>query len=96
MNVYEVIRKPLITEKGHTKREDENTLVFEVHPDANKIQIKQAVETVFKVKVAAVRTANFDGKLARRGKFSGYTSDWKKAYVRLQPGQKAPEYADIA
>jgi large subunit ribosomal protein L23 len=96
MNVFDVIRKPLITEKGHAKRESENTLCFEVHPDANKIEIKQAVETVFKVKVAAVRTSNFEGKLARRGKFTGYKSDWKKAYVRLQAGQKVPEYADIA
>lgn len=95
MNVYDVIRKPLITEKGHTKREGERTLTFEVHPDANKIEIKQAVETVFKVKVAAVRTSNYEGKLRRRGRFTGYASDWKKAYVRLQEGQKLPEYADI-
>lgn len=95
MNVYEVIRRPLITEKGHAKRETENTLCFEVHPDANKIQIKQAVETVFKVKVLNVRTSNYAGKLRRRGRFTGYASDWKKAYVRLQAGQKVPEYADI-
>ena len=95
MNVYEVIRRPLITEKGHAKREAENTLCFEVHPDANKIQIKQAVEAVFKVRVESVRTANYAGKLRRRGRFTGYASDWKKAYVRLQAGQKAPEYADI-
>ena len=95
MNVYEVIRRPLITEKGHAKREAERTLCFEVHPDANKIQIKQAVETVFKVKVENVRTSNYAGKLRRRGRFTGYASDWKKAYVRLQEGQKVPEYADI-
>ena len=95
MNVFDVIRRPLITEKGHAKREAENTLCFEVHPDANKIQIKQAVETVFKVKVAAVRTSNYEGKLRRRGRFTGYASDWKKAYVRLQAGQKVPEYAEI-
>jgi large subunit ribosomal protein L23 len=95
MNVYDVIRRPLITEKGHEKREAENTLCFEVHPDANKIQIKQAVETVFRVKVAEVRTSNYAGKLRRRGRFTGYASDWKKAYVRLAAGQKAPEYADI-
>ena len=95
MNVYDVIKRPLITEKGHTKREAERTLAFEVHPDANKIQIKQAVEAVFKVKVAEVRTATYSGKLRRRGRFTGYASDWKKAYVRLQEGQKVPEYADI-
>jgi large subunit ribosomal protein L23 len=95
MNVYDVIRKPLITEKAHAKREDERTLCFEVHPDANKIEVRQAVETVFKVKVAEVRTSNYVGKLRRKGKFTGYASDWKKAYVRLRPGQKVPEYADI-
>ncbi|MBV8935175.1 MAG: 50S ribosomal protein L23 [Acidobacteriaceae bacterium] len=95
MNVYDVIRRPLITEKGHAKREEERTLCFEVHPDANKIEIKQAVETVFRVKVDTVRTANYVGKLRRRGRFTGYASDWKKAYVRLQPGQKVPEYAEI-
>ena len=95
MNVYEIIRRPLITEKGHALRESERTLCFEVHPDANKIQIKQAVETIFKVKVEQVRTSITSGKLRRRGRFSGYGGDWKKAYVRLQAGQKAPEYADI-
>jgi large subunit ribosomal protein L23 len=95
MTVYDVIRRPLITEKGHAKRESERTLCFEVHPEANKIQIKQAVETVFRVKVAEVRTSNFAGKLRRRGRFTGYASDWKKAYVRLAEGQKMPEYAEI-
>ena len=95
MNVYEVIRRPLITEKGHQQRESDSTLCFEVHPDANKIEIRQAVETVFKIKVAEVRTSNYVGKLRRRGRFTGYASDWKKAYVRLAPGQKVPEYAEI-
>ncbi len=95
MNVYDVIRRPLITEKAHAKREAERTLAFEVHKDANKIQIKQAVETVFKVKVADVRTSLYAGKLRRRGRFTGYASDWKKAYVRLAAGSKIPEYADI-
>lgn len=95
MSVYDVIRRPLITEKGHAKRENERTLCFEVHPHANKLQIKQAVEAVFKVRVAEVRTSNYAGKLRRRGRFSGYASDWKKAYVRLETGQKMPEYAEI-
>ena len=95
MNVYDVIRRPIITEKGHAKRESERTMCFEVHRDANKIEIRQAVETLFRVKVADVRTANFVGKLRRRGRFTGYASDWKKAYVRLQTGHKVPEYADI-
>jgi large subunit ribosomal protein L23 len=95
MNVYDIIRRPLITEKAHDKREQERTLCFEVHPDANKIQIRNAVEVVFKLKVADVRTSTITGKLRRRGKFSGYVSDWKKAYVRLRPGQKVPEYAEL-
>jgi large subunit ribosomal protein L23 len=95
MNIYDVIRRPIITEKGHDKRETERTLCFEVHPEANKIQIRNAVEAVFKVKVAEVRTANNVGKLRRRGRFSGYASDWKKAYVRLRRGQKMPEYAEL-
>ena len=95
MNVYDVIRRPLITEKAHDKREGERTMCFEVHPDANKIQIKQAVETVFRVKVAGVRTSLTSGKLRRRGRFTGYASDWKKAYVRIRAGEKIPEYSEI-
>jgi large subunit ribosomal protein L23 len=95
MTHYNVIRRPIVTEKGVTKKEAEKTLCFEVHPDANKIMIKAAVEKIFKVKVADVRTATFEGKLRRRGRFSGYRPDWKKAYVRLKAGQKMPEYAEI-
>ncbi|MCL6546130.1 MAG: 50S ribosomal protein L23 [Bryobacteraceae bacterium] len=95
MKSYEVIRRPLLTEKGVAKKESEPTLVFEVNPRANKTQIRAAVEEIFKVKVAEVRTANLEGKLRRRGRFSGYRPDWKKAYVRLKPGQKAPEFAEI-
>ncbi len=95
MNVYDVIKRPLITEKGHMKRETERTLCFEVHPEANKIEIRQAVETVFRVKVSEVRTSNYVGKLRRKGRFTGYASDWKKAYVRLEEGQKMPEYSEI-
>ena len=92
---YEVIRRPIITEKGVTKKESERTLCFEVAYEANKKEIKLAVESAFKVKVEEVRTASFEGKLRRRGKFAGYRPDWKKAYVRLKDGQKVPEYAEI-
>jgi len=95
MNVYEVIRRPLVTEKGVDKKDNERTLVFEVSAEANKTQVKQAVEKLFKVKVDDVRTANFEGKLRRRGKFVGYRSDWKKAYVKLKGGQKVPDFAEI-
>lgn len=95
MTVYEVIKRPIVTEKGVTKKDNEQTLCFEVAPGANKTLVKAAVEQLFKVKVAEVRTVNTVGKLRRRGKFAGYRSDWKKAYVRLQAGQKVPEYAEI-
>jgi large subunit ribosomal protein L23 len=95
MTVYEVIKRPIITEKGVGKKDAENTLCFEVALEANKTEIRNAVETLFKVKVDEVRTANFDGKLRRRGRFSGYRSDWKKAYVRLKAGEKIPEYAEL-
>ena len=90
--IYSVIRRPLITEKGLTAKETAETLVFDVAPNATKTEVKQAVEALFKVKVAAVRTANVLGKERRRGKFSGYKPDWKKAYVKLKAGEKMPEY----
>jgi large subunit ribosomal protein L23 len=95
ISVYDVIRKPIVTEKGVTKKDEERTLCFEVHIDANKTQVRQAVETLFKVKVEDVRTSTTAGKLRRRGRFAGYKSDWKKAYVKLKAGQKTPEYAEI-
>jgi large subunit ribosomal protein L23 len=94
-NLYEIIKKPIVTEKGVAKKDAERTLCFEVAADANKTEIRNAVQTLFKVKVAAVRTSTAAGKLRRRGKFSGYRSDWKKAYIKLKPGQKVPEYAEI-
>jgi len=95
MNHYEIIRRPIVTEKAVGKKEAENTLCFDVHPDANKVQIRHAVEKIFKVKVDDVRTSVTAGKLRRRGRFTGYRPDWKKAYVRLKPNQKMPEYAEI-
>jgi large subunit ribosomal protein L23 len=95
MTIYDIIHKPLVTEKGVDKKDNERTLCFEVALDANKTQVKAAVEKLFKVKVAEVRTATFDGKLRRRGKFAGYRPEWKKAYVKLKAGQKVPEFAEI-
>jgi large subunit ribosomal protein L23 len=92
--LYNVIRRPLITEKGMIVKESEGTLVFEVDNKATKTEVKQAVETLFKVKVAAVRTANVEGKERRRGRFAGFKPDWKKAYVRLKAGEKMPEYVN--
>jgi large subunit ribosomal protein L23 len=95
MNPYDILKRPLVTEKGLAKKETERTLCFEVPLDVNKIQIRQAVETAFKVKVAAVRTATQSGKLRRRGRFTGYRPDWKRAFVKLKAGEKMPEYAEI-
>jgi len=78
MTHYDVIRRPIVTEKAVGKKETDNTLCFEVNCDANKVQIKAAVEKLFKVKVADVRTSILEGKLRRRGRFAGYRHDWKK------------------
>lgn len=94
-SVYEVILRPIVTEKGVNKKDSERTLCFEVAGSANKTQIRQAVEKLFKVKVAGVRTSVTAGKLRRRGRYSGYRADWKKAYVKLKAGEKVPEYAEI-
>lgn len=91
---YSVIRRPLITEKGLGVKETEGTLVFEVAAKATKTEVKQAVEALFKVRVSAVRTANVLGKERRRGKFTGFRPDWKKAYVRLKSGEKMPDYVN--
>jgi large subunit ribosomal protein L23 len=93
-STYTVIRRALITEKGMGVKETEGTLVFEVAEAATKTEVKQAVEALFKVKVNSVRTANFAGKERRRGKFTGYRPDWKKAYVRLKTGEKMPDYVN--
>jgi large subunit ribosomal protein L23 len=95
MTIYEVIRRPLVTEKGVSKKETELTLCFEVAPKATKVQVRAAVEKLFKVKVDQVRTCNFEGKERRRGRFTGFRPNWKKAYVRLKSGEKAPDWAEI-
>lgn len=92
MRIQEVIRRPLITEKSTEMREDNNIVAFEVHRDANKIDVKKAVEDRFKVKVAEVRIARMHGKLRRQGRYAGHRPDWKKAYVRLAAGEKQIEF----
>ena len=91
--VYNVIRRPLITEKALTSRETEGSLVFEVAANASKTEVKQAVEQLFKVKVASIRTASVIGKERKRGHYAGFLPDWKKAYVRLKKGEKVPDFA---
>ena len=92
-SAYQIIRRPVITEKGLAIKENQNTLVFQVAPAATKTEIRLAVQSIFKVKVRSVRTANYPGKERRRGRFAGYRPDWKKAFVRLRAGEKMPEYA---
>lgn len=87
MNIYSVIKKPHVTEKTSLGSDATNTVSIVVDRDANKIEIKQAVESLFKVKVADVRTVNVAGKVKRVGKNTGKRSNWKKAYVTLQAGQ---------
>ena len=95
-NLYEVIRRPLITEKSTTARETQNAVCFEVHRDATKPEIKKAIETLFGVKVADVRVANVHGKVKRQGRYVGKRPDWKKAYVVLKEGEKMIEFFDQA
>ena len=92
--IHNVIKRPIITEKGLTLKERDRTLCFEVDDEASKQQIQEAVERLFKVKVEAVRTMVVPGKMRRRGKYSGYRPDWKKAYVTLREGEKMIEYGE--
>jgi large subunit ribosomal protein L23 len=87
MNIYSVIKKPHVTEKTSLGADASNTVAVVVDRDANKIEIKQAMESLFKVKVADVRTVTVAGKVKRAGKTYGKRSNWKKAYVTLQEGQ---------
>ena len=84
----DIIQAPLISEKGTALAESANQFLFKVRPDANKIEVKYAVETLFKVKVVDVRMARYLGKIRRIGRSMGRRSDWKKAYVTLKEGDK--------
>jgi large subunit ribosomal protein L23 len=84
----EIILRPIMTEKSMRQKEEQNVVTFRVHPDANKVEIRTAVETVFSVKVTDVRTSAYEGKLKRMGRHQGRRPDWKKAVVQLAPGHK--------
>jgi large subunit ribosomal protein L23 len=86
--IYDVIKKPLFTEKGMEIKERENKLLVQVNLNANKHEIKQAMEELFKVKVEKVATVTVKGKLKRHGKYVGRRSDKKKAIVTLKQGEK--------
>jgi large subunit ribosomal protein L23 len=92
---HSILRLPVITEKSTFEKEKLQTLTFKVARNANKVEIKGAVESIFKVKVASVRTANFHGKLRRQGRFAGRKPDWKKAYVTLKKGEKMFEFSEM-
>lgn len=104
MNVWEVLKSPVVTEKSVILKEDssdENSdrvqgqvLTFRVDRKAGKVDIKKAVEEIFNVKVAAVRTVNYDGKIKRRGRLEGRRPNWKKAYVTLRKGEPMVDYAE--
>jgi large subunit ribosomal protein L23 len=88
MNEYDIVLRPIVTEKSSLLKESGNQYVFEVQRDANKIEIRKAVEKLFKVKVVSVSVINMEGKEKRLGRFSGKKADWKKAYVKLSPKDK--------
>ncbi len=90
-----VVRRALITEKGTALRETRNQYHFEVARDANKIEIRRAIESIFSVKVGSVRTQQMRGKMKRQGRYAGRRSDWKKAIVTLQPDQKIDLFEQI-
>ena len=91
---FEVLKLPVITEKSSYVKENLQTLTLKVARDANKQEIKDAVQRLFKVKVDSVRTANFHGKIRRQGRFAGRRPDWKKAYVTLKKGEKMIEFSE--
>jgi len=88
MMQYEIIKRPLNTEKTNIQKEALNQVTFEIDRRANRIEIKRAVETAFKVKVVRVHTMHIKGKTKRRGRFVGKRRDWKKAIVTLMPGER--------
>jgi len=85
---YDIIRRPVITEKTSIQKEDANQITFEVDRRANRIEIRRAIEKIFKVRVAEVRTMQVKGKTKQRGRIAGKRKDWKKAIVKLMPGER--------
>lgn len=95
MDTYRIVQKPLVTEKSTALQEDGNWLAFRVHPDANKIQIKAAVEKIFDVTVLQVNTLNVQGKAKRFGRTMGVSKGWKKAMLRLKDGDKIEMFEGV-
>lgn len=88
MNPYDIIVRPVITEKTTLQKDERNQISFEVARRANRVEVKRAVEKVFNVRVAAVNTQHVKGKVKRRGRIVGKRKDWKKAVVTLMPGER--------
>ncbi|MBL0715403.1 MAG: 50S ribosomal protein L23 [Desulfosarcina sp.] len=88
MNAYDVIKRPVVTEKTSLQKEDANQVTFEVDHRANRVQIRKAVESIFSVHVTGVRTMQVKGKVKQRGRIVGKRRDWKKAIVSLIPGER--------
>jgi large subunit ribosomal protein L23 len=95
MDIYQVIKEPHITEKGNTQKELYNQISFKVHKRANKIEIRHAVEALFKKKVVDVRTMNVRGKKRRVGRYAGKRADWKKAVVTLARGESVEFFEGV-
>ena len=88
MNPYDIIKRPLITEKTSIQKEDHNQMSFEVDRKANRVEIKRAIENIFNVNIATVRTMQVKGKTKQRGRIVGKRRNWKKAVVKLMPGER--------
>ena len=88
MNLYDIVKRPLITEKTSIQKEDYNQMTFEVDRRANRVEIKRAIENIFNVNVATVRTMQVKGKTKQRGRIVGKRRNWKKAVVKLMPGER--------
>ncbi|MCY4123165.1 MAG: 50S ribosomal protein L23 [Acidobacteria bacterium] len=96
MKLTDVIRRALVTEKTTVMREQGQIIAFEVAMGATKVDVKRAVQQLLGAKVAEVRTSIVHGKIKRQGRFAGQRPDWKKAYVRLRPGESVPEFLEGA
>ena len=101
LSVWDVLKSPVVTEKSvllkESSSEDENVgqvLTFRVNTKAGKIAIRKAVEEVFNVKVAKIRTVHYEGKMKKRGRYEGRRASWKKAYVTLKKGEPHIDYAE--
>ena len=88
MNQFDIIKRPVITEKTNIQKEENNQLSFEVDMHANRVEIARAIEKIFSVKVSRTRTVHVKGKIKRRGRILGKRKDWKKAIVTLMPGER--------